>query len=392
MRIVCVGTFALFPKATVSTRTLPLAQALAKRGHEVSVIVPPWDNPSQSGKRLLIGNVPVVNVRVPKRVPFLWHLAITVRLLSEINKSRPEIVHIFKPKAHGGLAAMAIRLGRCARLVVDTDDWEGKGGWNEVAPYNPWQKAFFAFQEQWLLRHANAVTAASSELTRIAASLRQNPACVFYVPNCLSPEILERRGDGAAIRQRLGLGAGPVVLLFTRFFEFQRERVVRVLAKVLTAVPQAWLLVVGRGLYGEEEDFAALCRTAGIAERVSCPGWAEPGEIGAYFAASDLAIYPLDDTLLNRTKCPMKLLEILGFGLPVVADDVGQAKEYIENGQTGYLVAPDDEEGFAGRVIALLRDSDLRQRLGSRARERITTDYTWERWVGKVEEAYSCGA
>ncbi|MCZ7673362.1 MAG: hypothetical protein M5U34_42740 [Chloroflexi bacterium] len=35
------------------------------------------------------------------------------------------------------------------RLIVDSDDWEGWGGWNDRAPYSPLQKRFFAWQEQW---------------------------------------------------------------------------------------------------------------------------------------------------------------------------------------------------------------------------------------------------
>lgn len=43
-----------------------------------------------------------------------------------------------------------------------------------------------------------------------------------------------------------------------------------------------------------------------------------------YFAAADLAICPLEDSLLNRARCPAKLVDLLAAGLAVVADDVGE--------------------------------------------------------------------
>src|SRR5690349_1457394 len=46
MRIAMLAPFGLQPKATVSARMVPLAQALARRGHMVRVIIPPWDDPS----------------------------------------------------------------------------------------------------------------------------------------------------------------------------------------------------------------------------------------------------------------------------------------------------------------------------------------------------------
>ena len=42
--------------------------------------------------------------------------------------------------------------------MVDSDDWEGPGGWNEIGGYTPAQQRFFAWQERWSLAHADAVT------------------------------------------------------------------------------------------------------------------------------------------------------------------------------------------------------------------------------------------
>ena len=112
MNIVMIGPFGLRPKGTMAVRALPLAQALARRGHRVSVIVPPWSYAEDSGRRYVDGDVQVTNIALPPRLPGVWHLAITWRLLRAALAQRPDVIHLFKPKAYSGLAALALWLAR----------------------------------------------------------------------------------------------------------------------------------------------------------------------------------------------------------------------------------------------------------------------------------------
>ena len=50
MKIVFIGPFGLQPKGTMSVRALPLAKALVNRGHKVTVLIPPWDDPDRAGQ------------------------------------------------------------------------------------------------------------------------------------------------------------------------------------------------------------------------------------------------------------------------------------------------------------------------------------------------------
>lgn len=71
-----------------------------------------------------------------------------------------------------------------------------------------------------------------------------------------------------------------MVLLLTRFFEFEPSRVMSILAQVMRDMPSTRLLVVGSGLFGEEEGFLALVREAGVASRVTYAGWRQRDELG----------------------------------------------------------------------------------------------------------------
>jgi len=388
MRIAMIGPFGLKPKGTVAVRALPMAKALAAKGHRVSIILPPWSHPQDWGREWEEDGVRICNVALPPRLPLLWHLIIACRLIRRALATGPQVVHCFKPTAYAGLAAMGIWLFKKlrltkARLVMDSDDWEGKGGWSEVEGYTWAQRRLFAWQERWNLTHCDAVTVASRALETIVWSLGVRPSRVFYVPNGAMDD--EQR---AASVSSPAPPRPPTVLLYTRFFEYDLKRVVDIFRRVLAEVPEARLLVVGKGLFGEEEELLALAKEAGLADRVVYAGWAEPDELPAHFAATDVAIYPYDDTLINRAKCAVKLVELMAAGLPVVADDVGQNREYIQHGISGLLVPPGDGEAFARSVVELLRDEGLRRRLGQEARRRIFEEFAWDKLVANVERAY----
>jgi glycosyltransferase involved in cell wall biosynthesis len=101
-----------------------------------------------------------------------------------------------------------------------------------------------------------------------------------------------------------------------------------------------------------------------------------------------VAIYPLDDNLLNRARCSVKFVELMAAGLAIVAEDVGQSSEYIEHGCSGLLVEAGDTEAFTRCVVRLLRDKSLRGALGNEARRRVCEEFAWERLVERIESAY----
>lgn len=398
MRIAMIGPFGLRPKGTMAARALPLAQALAARGHAVTLILPPWSWPEDAGRTWEEGGVLIQNVALPPRLPLAGHALLTARLVRRALAWQPDVIHCFKPKAYAGLAAWTIyglrRLGRTqARLVVDSDDWEGRGGWNEVEAYSGAQKRFFAWQERWGLTHCDAVTVASRALETLAWSLGVPPDRLFYVPNGFSAGAGDEgrlgQASGQRAREALGLGDGPVLLLYTRFVEFRPDRPIQVLKRVVAAVPTARLLVVGQGLRGEEAHLLQAAQAAGVQDHVIYAGWLTGKALAAAFAAADLALYPYDDTLLNRTKCSAKLIDLMAAGVPVIADAVGQNVEYIVSGQSGVLVPPGDIEAMAAAAVELLcAPPNVRAALGQAAAQRVRQVFAWERLALEVERAY----
>jgi len=387
MRIAMIGPFGLHPKQTMRSRALGLARPLVARGYDVRLFMPPWDTPDEAGR---MWNEDGVELRY---VPLGGGtLGIARRLAGEALAWRPDVVHCFKPKAYSGLAAEWLWrfYRRRVRLIIDTDDWEGAGGWNDIAPYTPLQKRFFARQERWGLTHVHAVTVASRTLESLVWSLGMPRERVTYIPN--GPGIATRpvtTEERAATRARLGLGDRPTVLVYSRLFEFDTARLVAALSGVRAAVPDLAVLLVGAGLYEEDSArFREQIIGAGLQEALVETGWMALEELPPALAAADVGLYLMDDTLLNRTKCPVKLADMLVAGVPVVGEAVGQVTEYVRDGRTGALCPSGDVAGLVTAVAGLLRDPEKRRHWGAAAREDALQRFGWEGLAERLGEVY----
>ena len=387
MRVAMIGPFGLHPKQTMRSRALGLARPLVERGHAVQLIMPPWDTPEEAGRAWVEDGVELRYVPLEGGTP-----GITRRMVRETLGWQPDVVHAFKPKAYSGLAAEWLwRVHRNSlRLVMDTDDWEGAGGWNDLAPYSPLQKRIFARQERWGLTHAHAVTVASRTLESLVWSLGVPRNRVAYIPNgpgiplrAVSPE------ERAATRARLGLDERPTVLVYSRLFEFDTARLVAVLAGAREARPDMAILLVGAGLYETDSDrFREQLADAGLLEATVDVGWTAREELPAVLAAADVGLYLMDDTLLNRTKCPVKLADMLAAGVPVVAEAVGQVAEYVRDGRTGTLCASGDVAGLVAAAVALLGDGAGRDRQAAATQADMGARFGWERLTEDLLRVY----
>jgi glycosyltransferase involved in cell wall biosynthesis len=385
MRIAVAGPFAFWPKATVSRRAFPLARALARAGHEVAVFVPPFDNPSQSGKVFWSDGVLVVNVRTGPD-SLLTRLVTPIRLALAVARWRPDVVHTFKAAGYAATAGLYLRLFGRYPWVLDTDDLEGSAGWAGINGYSLLTTRLIDLQEHRLPRLAGAVTAASRFLAAELVRWGVRAGRVFYLPNGVDPDLAHRPlPDPTALRRKLG--PGPVLIFvgyLTRGSDL--DLALRALARLRPTGLRPTLLVVGDG--AALPALKTLAGSLGLGEQVRWAGRVPPEELGTYLAAADVALYPCRDVPVNRAKCAMKLVEYMAAGRAIIAGRVGQNPEYIVDGESGRLVDCENPDEFAGAMADLLADPNLRARLGAEARRRVFAEFSWGRLAVEAEEAY----
>lgn len=108
--------------------------------------------------------------------------------------------------------------------------------------------------------------------------------------------------------------------------------------------------------------------------------WSPDAEVEA-LATADVGIMPLADDAWSRGKCAFKLLQYMAASLPCVASPVGANRDAVVDGVTGFL--PPDLEGWERSLELLLRDDELRTRLGAEGRARALKNYSMTAFVSR---------
>jgi glycosyltransferase involved in cell wall biosynthesis len=121
------------------------------------------------------------------------------------------------------------------------------------------------------------------------------------------------------------------------------------------------------------EELRELTRELGLERWISFPGWLPEGELFSYLATADLGI----DTSLQVEVSPVKVMEYMAQGLPVVCFDLQESK-LLADGAGAFTPAGDIAE-IAAKVVELLDDPTTRKQLGDTGRRLITEQLAWER-------------
>jgi D-inositol-3-phosphate glycosyltransferase len=124
----------------------------------------------------------------------------------------------------------------------------------------------------------------------------------------------------------------------------------------------------------EASRLSALAEGLGVREKVTFTGSRPQEELRYYYSAANVAV-----TVPHYEPFGMTPLEAMACATPVVGSRVGGIKTSVADGETGYLVPPKNPEALADRLLHLLSNETLCDRMGHAARRRIKEHYTWER-------------
>ncbi len=193
--------------------------------------------------------------------------------------------------------------------------------------------------------------------------------------------------DGAAVRARYGLADRPVVVCVSRLVPRKGQDVlIRALPAIRREIPDAALLIVGRGRY--HDRLRALAERGGVAEHVVLTGGVAESELPAHFAAGDVFAMPCRTRRLGLDVEGLGIvyLEASAVGLPVVAGRSGGAPDAVRDGATGLLVDGRDVDDVAAKVVRLLADPELRARFGRAGRAWVEQDWRWDVIAARLHE------
>ncbi|MBK1662159.1 glycosyltransferase family 4 protein [Paracraurococcus ruber] len=184
-----------------------------------------------------------------------------------------------------------------------------------------------------------------------------------FDPAAVAPERVE------ALRAAWALPAGrPVILLPARLTRWKGQLV---LVEAMARLPDAVAVLVGAGRDGFRAEVEARAAALGLGDRVRLVGHVE--DMPAALLLADVVVHASTDAeAFGRT-----VIEAQAMGRPVIASDLGAPRETVQQGVTGWRVAPGDPAALAGLLQAALDlPPEARAELGQRARAHVLTRYT----------------
>lgn len=384
MRVVLLITMGLERPSGV--RYFSIARELVHRGYHVRILALHPDLPHCPQRRFVRDGVEVWYVGQmharksathPQRFGPLALLQVlvlsTLGMIWGIVCSPAEVYHLGKPQPINGLAALiGVVLLRHQRFYVDWDDDEVLS--NRLT--TGWQRMVFAFW-QWLLpRLAVGVSVNSHTLAERVRALGGVPWA--YVPNGVDLERFTRPDtiQLAALRRALRL-EGRWIVAYAGTLALQNHPVdllLEAFVRVAAERDDVDLLLIGGG-----EDFHVLQQhacTHAIKNRVHFTGQLSHEQVPTYLALADISVDPVRDDEVARTRSPLKLIESLALGVPVVTSDVGDRQAILADG-AGWITPPGDA-GMLAKVM-LEQFADLAALDHARVVARHTArHYTWQ--------------
>lgn len=369
-------------------RWLPLARELVRAGHAVDLALlhPTYDRLQprrwmQEGVQIAhVGQMHVYGTPGHRRHFSPLRLMVTalggaLALARYAIWRRPDAIHIAKPQPINGLAGLlAARTIRCP-LYVDCDDYEAAA--NRFS--GRWQQLLVRWWEDRLPRVAKAVTVNTRFLYERCCSLGVAPERLFYVPNGVTMEQFQPEPTHiiADLRRQLTLDDHPVVLYLGTMSNLAHGvgLLIEAFAMVVRTLPAARLLMVGDG-----DDRLALQTQAhrlGLDGVIHWIGHVPAHQTRLYLGLADCSVDPVYDTPGARGRSPLKIVESLAQGVPVITGDVGDRAEILGE-QAGIVVAPGDAQALAEGILRVLTTPHLRQALAAGAQQRAAA-YLWSR-------------
>jgi len=141
------------------------------------------------------------------------------------------------------------------------------------------------------------------------------------------------------------------------------------------------LLIVGDG--PKREELEKSLQSHGLAHAAHFTGAVSPDQVPELLAAMDVAVAPYPDSQ-DFYFSPLKVLEYMAAGLPVVASRIGQLTALIRHGHNGILCPPGQPLALAQELEELMLNPALRQTLGSEARRTVEQSHSWNSVTQKI--------
>ena len=204
------------------------------------------------------------------------------------------------------------------------------------------------------------------------------------IPNGIELNDFSQSHDRERVKSELGWGSETKVVTFVgRLIDVKGvDWLLRVWRDVVQQETLGRLLIIGDG--PERPALEAQIRSLGLTDSVALVGRQE--DVFKFLAVTDVFVLPSRLEGVSNA-----LLEAMSQGLPVIVadDELGGNREVVDDRIDGYVVKIGDDRSFAEILVKLLRDAELRNKMGRKAKHKIEQRFSMDSVVDGYCRIYS---
>jgi glycosyltransferase involved in cell wall biosynthesis len=350
------------------------ARELARLGHEVEVVTSHWGKLPRVVKK---GRFTLRRLRGLRRLPgqsnpveMMAYVATAFPYLLLRGAPKPDVMISFHSIPSGMPAFPLSMLWGVPHIVLF------RGG--DVPGWLPGELQLYHRATLWLNRlivYQSAEALANSDGLRNLAQKSFPKKQVGVICNGIDLGSFCPPADNRSGR------TGPVRLVFAGRITTQKgiETILDALAHEAMRGLDWHLDVAGDGPMLEE--YRSRAEELGLSQRITWHGWLDRPEVRTLYGSADVLVFPS-----RYEGMPNVVLEALGCGLPVVGTRIAGTEELVQEGRNGFLVEVDDPGALADRVATLVRDGELRRRMGAEARRFVEERWSWTSRAKELED------
>ena len=230
-----------------------------------------------------------------------------------------------------------------------------------------------------ILNNADKIISNSGFTTQVFRDLNIDVAKIVIVSPAVDIEQFRPGIDASDLVREYSLESKKVIMTVGRLVPRKgNDTIIKSLKKVIERIPDVVYLIVGEG--PNKQKLEVLVEELGLKENVIFAGYVSNEDLPRYYNLCDLYVLP------NRETDDFDTIEGFGItfveasacGKPVIGGRSGGTSDSILDGVTGVLVEPQDEEMLVNKIVEILVNHELTDRLGSQGRERVLEKCRWE--------------
>jgi glycosyltransferase involved in cell wall biosynthesis len=366
-------------------RAYHFGRVLAQRGHEVTILA------TSPNRRASIQTRRVENMLLVETPDLFsgelrsgWDPWNILNRLFWLRQRKFDLVYAIEARPTVIYPALYLHRIRKISLVLGWSDWFGRGGSVEERS-NPLVRAILSPIETYFEEHfrleADGTTVICTTLRDKALGLGVNPESIRLIPDGCDLDSFHFVSVGQARLQSRIPQDEFIIGYVGSIFRGDAELMVKAFDLIASREPSMRLLIVGYCPFN-------LRKISRYPHAIRQTGPVSAEDLFSYLASCNVFWLPLRDTNANRGRWPHKLNEYLALGRPTVATAVGDVKTLFETEEIG-LLCPDQPDALAEQTLKLYADTELRTRMGLRARQVAETHFNWEQLSNELEELYA---